>query len=46
MVENEVEEKIIKTLPIALRNQLLIEANKIVVKDSPIFVKNFGEQVI
>ncbi len=41
--DNEKEEKIITMLSEPLQKQLMIEANKIALKDSPIFVKNFSE---
>ena len=40
------EDKIINQLSNSLREKLLIESNKLMLKDSPIFSKNFSEQVI
>ncbi|KAL4459920.1 hypothetical protein ABPG74_003446 [Tetrahymena malaccensis] len=42
----EEEEKMINQLPDYLRNELLIESNKIVLRDSLIFQNNFSEEVI
>ncbi|EWS75660.1 cation channel family protein (macronuclear) [Tetrahymena thermophila SB210] len=42
----EEEEKMIKQLPDYLRNELLIESNKIILRDSLIFQNNFSEEVI
>lgn len=44
--DNEKEEKIIEMLSEPLKKQLMIEANKIALKDSPIFRNNFTDNII
>lgn len=44
--DKEAEDKIIGQLSDALKEDLLIEANKIVLKDSPIFKNNFSDKII
>lgn len=44
--DTEAEEKIIKQLPEALKQSLLLQANKIIVQDSPIFSCNFSQPVV
>jgi hypothetical protein len=43
---NEVEEKIINMLSEPLKKKLLLESNKIALKDSKIFKENFTDRVI
>ena len=45
-LNEEMEDKIINQLSNSLREKLLIESNKLMLKDSPIFSQNFSEQVI
>ncbi len=42
----DTENSIINQLSNSMKQNLLIEANKIVLKDSPIFSKNFSDKVI
>lgn len=44
--DEEAEIKIIQSLSDNLKEKLLLEANKIVLKDSPVFSNNFSEKVI
>ncbi len=44
--DQESEEKIIKSLSEALRVNLMIESNRIVLRDSNVFKKNFSEKII
>ncbi len=37
------EKQIINQLPDQLKQTLFLEANKIVIKDSPLFIENFSE---
>ncbi|KAL4485121.1 hypothetical protein ABPG73_015672 [Tetrahymena malaccensis] len=46
MNDNETEDKIIDMLSEPLKRSLMIEANKIALKDSPIFRNNFSESTI
>jgi len=46
MNDNETEEKIIEMLSEPLKRFLMIEANKIALKDSPIFRNNFSDTTI
>ncbi|KAL4484811.1 hypothetical protein ABPG74_019988 [Tetrahymena malaccensis] len=40
------QQKVIQLLPEALQNQIMLEANKIVFEKSPLFRKNFSQQII
>jgi hypothetical protein len=40
------EDNIIGQLSDNLKQNLMIEANKLILKDSPIFIQNFSEQVL
>lgn len=42
----EKEEKIINQLSKLLQNELLLEANKFILKESPIFSRNFNDFII
>lgn len=44
--DEDSEEKLINILSKDLKDQLLIESNKIVLKDAPIFKKNFSQEII
>lgn len=46
MNDNETEGKTIDMLSEPLKKQLMIEANKIALKDSPIFRNNFSDSTI
>ncbi|EAR86704.2 cation channel family protein (macronuclear) [Tetrahymena thermophila SB210] len=40
------QQKVIRLLPEALQNQIMFEANKIVLNISPLFKQNFSEQIL
>ncbi|KAL4469615.1 hypothetical protein ABPG74_004868 [Tetrahymena malaccensis] len=40
------QQKVIQLLPDALQNQIMLDANKIVFENSPLFRTNFSEQII
>ncbi len=44
--QSATEEQIFRILSEPLQRELLIESNKIALRDSPIFSKNFSENVI
>ena len=46
MNDNKLEDKVIEMLSEPLKRSLMIEANKIALKDSPIFSNNFSEVTI